>query len=71
MYIRKDGTPYTPVYDIDKYSEKVKEELLKQVSEEEANKSVKFLLDNHKRIAKDARDFHKIILKMRKEFSMK
>lgn len=71
MYVDVQGSPYIPVYNIKEYAAKVFDYLKESMGEEQAKANTKFLLDNYKRIAEDARDFHRIMLKMYKDQTMK
>lgn len=71
LYIRRNGRPYIPAYNVDEYIAKKIEEDTAKVGEKQAKANGEFLKNNHKRIAKDSRDFHKIILRMHKNSTIK
>lgn len=77
IYIDNQGNVIIIPYSMEELAEKRKEEAIERLMRddnlskteayEEAEKEVKTLLQNYEIIKKDARDFHKIILKMRRD----
>lgn len=71
LYIRRNGRAYVPAYNVDEYITKRIEEDTVKLGEKQAKINAQFLKDNHKRIAKDSRDFHKAVLRMHKGSTLK
>lgn len=76
IYTDKYGNALVKAYDIEEFARKKQEDAAERLRKEgvenfqkEAEKEVKVLLENYETIKRDARDFHKIILRMRKDMT--